>query len=135
MVTAAMKLKDTDLAHLSAGGSDPAHLSAGERRYPTSEVSGSGQGCQAATAQEQLRGYPSLRSGVAAGGATRRPRSVAAGRRQPASSSEARGGGPEEPPGARGQGRCPRPGAVVGRSNPRNCGSTGVTGPRGAIPR
>ena len=34
----------------------PGTLSAAERRYPTSEVRGSGRECQAATAQEWLRG-------------------------------------------------------------------------------
>ena len=46
----------------------PGTLSAAERSYPTSEVSGSGRECQAVTAQEQPRGAtPSSRSGAAAG--------------------------------------------------------------------
>ena len=81
-----------------------------ERSYPTSEVRGSGQECQAGTAQEWPRG------------ATPHPRSGgAAGRSYPA--SEVRGDGQEcqaataqEQP--RGATPRPRPGAVAGRSYP-----------------
>ena len=95
-------------------------LSAAES-YLTSEVRDSGPECQAEPAQERL------------GGATPRPRSVAARRRHPASevraaagrsypASEA-SGGPEETPHVRGQGRPgettsqPRPEAVTVRSH------------------
>ena len=49
-------------------GGPHARGAAAERSYPTSEVRTSGRECQAATAQEQLRGViPHPRSGVAAG--------------------------------------------------------------------
>ena len=61
------------------------------RSYPTSEVRGSGQECQAATAQERPRG------------ATPRPRPGAvAGRTHP--TPEVRGGSREDLPHAQGQG-------------------------------
>ena len=51
-------------------------LSAAERRYPTSEVRGSGQECQVATVQEWPRGAtPSPRPGAAAGKSNPHPRS------------------------------------------------------------
>ena len=65
-------------------------LSVADRSYPTSQVRGSSLECQAPTALERPRG------------ATPRPRSVAAGRRHPA--SEIRGSR-EKPPRALGQGR------------------------------
>ena len=66
-------------------GGPHAQGEAAKRNYPTSEVRGSGQECQAATAQEWLRG------------ATPRPRSgAAAGRSYPM--SEVRGGSREEQP-------------------------------------
>ena len=56
-----------------------------KRSYPTSEVRGIGRECQAATAQEWLRGaIPCPRSGVAA--------------RRSHPASEARGGGQEKQP-------------------------------------
>ena len=59
--------------------------------YPTSEIRGSGLECQAAAAQEWLRGAtPHLRPGAVIG------------RSYP--TSEARGGGLKEQPHARGQG-------------------------------
>ena len=58
-------------------------LGAAERSYPTSEVRGSGRECQAATAQERLRGA--------------RPRSGAAARRSH-SMPKARGGSREDQP-------------------------------------
>ena len=62
---------------------------AAKKSYPTSEVKGSGQECQAATAKEPLRG------------ATLRPRSgVAAWRSHPA--PEARGNDREEQPHVKG---------------------------------
>ena len=85
-----------------------------KRSYHTPEVRGSGRKCQAATAQEWLRG------------AALRLRSGAAGRRHPV--SEVRGGDPRSHP-------SPRPGAAAGRSNPRSCGCVGTGRPRGAIPR
>ena len=95
----------------------PGTLSAAERSYPKSDVRGSGQVCQAATVQEWPRGatlhprsgaaaerrHPASRSGPGPGGAILRLRSGAAGRRHLA--HKARGGDPEEPPRARGQGR------------------------------
>ena len=54
-------------ALLSTGGCEPAHLSAGERSYPASEVRGSSLECKAAKAQERSRGdIRCLRSGAAA---------------------------------------------------------------------
>ena len=77
----------------------PAHLSTGKRSYPTSEVRGSGQECQAATAQEQpTRATQVQGQGWQLKGATLHPRSgtsggatlclrsgVAAGRTKPTS--------------------------------------------------
>ena len=62
-------------------------LSVAERSYPTSEVRGSGLECQAATAQERLRGATLRRGqGRRLGGDTLSPRSgVAAERSYPAS--------------------------------------------------
>ena len=49
-------------------------LSAAERRYPTSEVRGSGRECQAVMVQEQPRGVTQVRGqGRRLGGATPRP--------------------------------------------------------------
>ena len=62
---------------------------------------------------------------------------MAAGRSYPASKDS---GGWEETPRVLGQGQPgevtlhPRPGAAVGRSNPRSGGCAGTGGPRGAIP-
>ena len=81
-----------------------------------SEVSGSGLECQAATAQEQLRGATLCRGqGRRPRGATPCLRPVVAGRRHPRPRSgaagrshlapEARGGDPEEPHQARGHGQ------------------------------
>ena len=75
-------------------------LSAAEKSYPTSEVRGTGLECQAAKAQERLRGATlGSRSGAVAG------------RRYPA--PEVRGGGQEELPCVGGQwrpgGDTPRP--------------------------
>ena len=47
---------------LSAGGGGAGALSVAES-YPMSEVRGSGPGCQAATAQEPLRGASKVRGG------------------------------------------------------------------------
>ena len=83
----------------------PGTLSAAERSYPTSEVSGSGRERQAVTAQERPRG------------ATLRPKpGTAAGRSHPV--REARGAGREEPAHIQG--------AVA---------AWGAGGPRGTIPR
>ena len=68
-------------------------LSEAERNYPMSEVRGSGQECQAAMAQEQLRGAIQFEVGEAAG------RSYSA--------SEV-SGSREETPRVRGQGQRPR---------------------------
>ena len=66
-------------------GRTPCRREVAKRSYPTSEVGGSGQECQTATAQERPRG------------ATPRPRSGGvAERRYPV--SEVRGGGQEELP-------------------------------------
>ena len=76
-----------------------------------SEVRGSGRECQAVMVQERLRG------------ATPRPWSGVAAKRS-YSASDARGGGREELPHVRGQGRPGRAtlrlrsGAVAGRSHP-----------------
>ena len=84
-------------------------------RRRVAEVRGSGLECQAATAQERLRGatlHPRL--GCRPRGAISRPRpGVAAGRSHPR----------------------PRPGPAARRSNPRSGACTGTRGPRGAIPR
>ena len=83
-----------------------------------SEVRGGGQECQAATAQERLRGAtPHPRSGAVAGRSYSMPK--------------ARGGGQEDQPHARGQGQ--RPGGPT--LGPRSSGCMGAEGPRGAIPR
>ena len=59
----------------------PGTLSMAERCYPTSEVRGSGQECQAAMVQEQQRGAVQVRGqGWWPGGATPRPRPGKAGR-------------------------------------------------------
>ena len=92
---------------------------AAKRRYPTSEVRGSGPECQAAMEQEWLREDTQRpRSGAAPGGDTPRPK------------PKARGGGQEEQPHARGQGQWlggPTPG-------PRSRSCAGAGGPRGDIP-
>ena len=64
--------------HVQGQGQKPggphAQRAAAKRSYPTSEVRGSGRECQAATAQERLRGAtPRPRSGAATRGATPRP--------------------------------------------------------------
>ena len=77
------------------------HTSAAERSYPTSEVRGSGRECQAATAQEWLRGATWC---PRAGGAADRsyPASEVRGgswKELPhAPTPEARGGGREDQP-------------------------------------
>ena len=83
-------------------GGPHAGRAAAKRRYPTSEVRGSGRECQATTAQERPRRPTQVRGqGRRPIGATLRPRSgVEAERSYPT------------PP-------HPRPGAVAGRSNPR----------------
>ena len=101
---------------------------AAKRSYPMSEVRGGGRDCQAVTAQEQRRGAtPPQRPGAEAG-RTLCPR----------------GGGREELPHTRGQGRwsgvatsTPRPGAAAGRSNAtfKERWLRGAGGPRGATPR
>ena len=73
-------------------------LSVAKRRYPKSEVRGSGQECQAGTAQEWPRGATLVQGqGREPGAATllQRP-GAAAGRRHPM--AEARGGGWEGQP-------------------------------------
>ena len=82
------------------GGPD-SQRAAARRSYPTSEVRGSSQECQAATVQERSRGATSCpRSGAAAGRSyptPLRPRPGAtAGRSNP--TPEARGGGREDQP-------------------------------------
>ena len=74
-----------------------------KRSYPTSEVRGSGRECQAAMAQEQLRGATQVRGqGWQPGGATLCPRPGAvAERSHPA--SEAGGSGWEELPHMQGE--------------------------------
>ena len=68
-----------------------------KRSYPTSEVRGSGRECQAATAQEWLRGaIPHLRLGAAAGRSNPASRSGVAGMSHLA--PEASGGSQEEQP-------------------------------------
>ena len=135
----------------SAGGCEGTH-SVAEKSYPTSKVRGSGQECQAATAQERP------------GGATLRLVSgAAAGRSNP--TSEVRGRSREDPMPEgrwpRGVTSCPRSGAAAESAKlrragaaersyqvrgqgwrwtgatpcPRSSGSTGTGGPRGAIPR
>ena len=92
----------------------PNALSVAKRSYPTSEVRDSSQECQAATAQEPLRGATQVQGqGWRPGGATPRPRTGAAGRSHPM--PEARGGGQ--------------------RGNPRSGDCAGAGGPREAIPR
>ena len=66
-------------------------LSAAERSYPTSEVRGSSQECQAVTGQEWARG------------ATPRPRSEVAAAETSYPTSEARGRGQEEQPHLQGE--------------------------------
>ena len=107
-------------------------LSVAEKSYPTSEVSGSGLECQAAMAQERLRG------------GTLHPRSgVAAERCYPASEVS---GDQEELPQVRGQGRQPRgvtlpPRSVVpGRKHPASEVRVGLEKPlvpetRGSDPK
>ena len=90
-----------------------------KRSYPTSEVRGSGRECQAATAEERIRGAtPRLRS------------EAAAGRSYP--TSQVRGGG--WPGGAT---PCPMSGQQPrgAAPRPRSSGYTGAGGPRGATPR
>ena len=92
-----------------------------ERSYPTSEVGG-GVGVRPRGAIQRPR------SGVATRGVTPRLRSgVAAERSYPV--AEVRGGGWEDQPPARGQGRRPS------TPRPRSGGCTGAGEPRGAIPR
>ena len=99
-------------------GGSYARRAVAKRSYPASEVRGSSRECQAATAQEWLRG------------ATPRPRSgVAARRSHPA--PEARGGSREEEPNAHSQGW--QTGGTTPR--PRSSGCVGAGGPRGDIPR
>ena len=138
---------------LNIAAGQEAHLGAAKRSYPTSEVRGSGRECQAATAEERIRGAtPRLRSGAEAGrtpflkggsqvelphvrGQGQRPRvpdcegAGTAERSYP--TSEVKGGGREELPRVRGQGQWPR-GATP---HPRSSGCRGAGGPRGAIPR
>ena len=112
-----------ELHHVRGQGQRPGRATprlrsgaATERSYPTSEVRGSSQECQAATAQEQQRGAtPHSRSGAAAG------RSY--------STSEVRGSNQEERPHVQGQGR--QPGGATPR--PRSGGCVGAEGPRGDI--
>ena len=92
-------------------------LSVAKRRYPKSEVRGSGQECQAGTEQEWPRGATLVKGqGREPGGATPLPRpGAAAGRRHPMAES----------------------GVAAGKGNPhaRSGGCTGAGGPRGVIPR
>ena len=94
-----------------------------------SEVRGSGQECQTATAQEQWRGAtPCRRSGAAAKSARLQQHRNG---QEELPKSEVRGGGREELPSIRGQGR--QPGGPTPRL--RSSGCAGAGGPRGAIPR
>ena len=122
--TVAAKCGREELPHVRGQGQKPggphARRTAAKRSYPTSEVKGSGQECQAATAQERQRRATQIRGqGRRPGGATPRPRlGVAAGRSYPTSEVrggsseklphapmlEARGGGREELPHTRGRG-------------------------------
>ena len=91
-------------------GGPHARRAAAKRSYPTSEVRGCSQECQAVTAQEWLRWASCIRGqGWRLGGAS----------------------GREELPHARGQGQW-LGGATL---CPRRGGCTGAGGPRGAIPR
>ena len=69
-----------ELPHIRGQGQNPggprARRVATKRSYPMSEIKGSGRECQAATAQEQLRGATQVQGqGRRPGGATPRPRS------------------------------------------------------------
>ena len=82
-------------------------LSTAERSYSTLEVRGSGQECQAVTAQEWPRGaIQSLRPGVA-DRRSHTPSEVGATDWRSHPAYEARVRGLEEPPSVRGQGRRP----------------------------
>jgi len=88
-------------------GGPHARRATAKRSYPTSEVRGSSQECQAATVQEQPTGTtPRPRSGAATRRVTPHPRSGAGARRS------------YPMPQARGQGRRPRSGAAARRTNP-----------------
>ena len=111
-------------AHVRGQGQKPGgpytRGAAAKRGYPASEVRGSSQECQAATAQEQPRGASHVRGqGQKPGGPY--ARGAAAKRSYP--TSEVRGSGLEcqaakvqERP--RGATPCPRSGEVAGRSYP-----------------
>ena len=110
-----------------------------KRNYPTSEVRGSGQECQAAMVQEWPRGATHVRGqGQRPRGATLRTRPGAVDERSYPVSEVS--GGWEEMTRIRGRGwqgeatSHPRPEAAAGRSNPRSHGGGGAGGPRGAIP-
>ena len=83
-------------------GGPHARRAAAKRSYPTSEVKGSGQECQAETVQERQRRATQVQGqGRRSGGATPRPRlGMAAERSYPM--PEARGGGREDQPHAQG---------------------------------
>ena len=137
-----------ELPHVRGQGQKPggthAQGEAAKRSYPTSQVRGSGQECQAATAQEWLRGAtPHPRSGVVAGRSYSTSKARDNGReelpmseardsgREELPTSEARGGGQEYLPHTQGQGW------LWGEATPppRSSGCWGAGGPRGAIPR
>ena len=64
-------------------------LSVAERSYPTIEVRGSGQECQAATVQEQPRGAnPCPRPGAAAGRSNPVPEATGSGQENQPTSKE-----------------------------------------------
>ena len=113
-----------ELPYVRGQGQKPggrhARRAAAKRSYPTSEVRGGSQECQAAMAQEQPRGpTPHLRSGVVAG------------RSYPTPQAQGQGQQPGGATHVQGQGQ--RPGGPTPR--PRSHGCTGTGGPRGAILR
>ena len=101
-------------------GGPHARRAAAKRSCPASEVRGGGRECQAATAQERLRGAtPRPRSGAVKRAVAPHPRSGAVARRSYPMP-------PSWRPGRRLGGATPRP---------RSPGCVGAGGPRGAIPR
>ena len=129
---------------LSATAAVTGALSAAERSYPTSEVRGRSQEDPMPKGRQPRGVTPRLKSRAAAKSARLQQRRNG---REELSKSEVRGGGREELPCIRGQGRqlreaTPRPyaggqgwrpGGPTPR--PRSGGCAGAGGPRGAIPR